>query len=61
MTERLDGNWEQLRRTGRFAVDIVTKTETNAWLENLGLPLIEDETNKAWADRTADERGVKNG
>lgn len=55
MSEELEGNWEQQRRTGRFAAEAVTLAETNAWLEKLGMPLVRNETYKDWADRKAEE------
>jgi hypothetical protein len=61
MTEQLreNGSWEAQRRTGRFVAETETTAEANVWLKALELPLIENETYKDWADRTAEERGVK--
>jgi hypothetical protein len=47
-----DSGWEQQRRTNRFAIEPYTTEDTNAWLSQLGLPMIEHgEPITDWKDR----------
>jgi hypothetical protein len=59
MSEQLQdhGSWEVDRRTGRYVADPETTDDANQWLAALGKPLVENETYKEWADRTAEHRG----
>ena len=53
-----EDNWEAQRRTGRFIAESMSKAEVDAWMLSAGLPALENETYKQWADRTAKERGA---